>query len=730
MSIQTPTPSLSLNDILRFLRGKIPLILLIVVLVMGVATIIAFLLPERYRATVTIRVEKPSGTTQLFSPDLTTAARTIDPLFVAEQLDIITSRKVLEQVIDNMGLISLYSEQFETPLTLDQTYQILRGQIGAGNRTGTSIIDIGVGSDDPELAAKIANEIAEVYAEDRIAFVYQAEREGIEKLYDDLEEQRRIVAEKRDEVERIRKEENISAMDINLDLTAVDVENIRNIESTLINFKVEEIARKTRWEKFKEIPPGERIAFANDQFIVDPTITNLLQAYQVAQQQVQRMSETLGKNHPDIVAMATNRDTIRGQLVEMLAAYEESLEIAYLEAKSRVEELERQLQNLRDQQISRASGAMRRFDEAVEQLRDEESLLRALKITLRQKEIDFGVPKRNVEVLNRAVPPERPASPQRVLWIAGSAVFGLILGLGVALLVEISDTSIRSVEDLERALQKPILGVVPKRKILIDTSNYHTFEFEPYRVLHTNLTLATGGGPAEGKEGSPPSLPGAQVYAVQSAGPGEGKSTTLFNLGGLIALSGQKVLIIDTDMRRPQQHNLTGCERKPGLSEYFNGESELGAILQQTAIPDLHFIASGRSSHVTLSFLHAKKLDEILAQAAREYDVILLDSPPLIGVSDSSVIASRVKGVVLVVQHRRNPASMTIRAKETVENVGGEVLGIVMNQVPNTGDEDYGYYTANYAQYGGTSASAEGTTGRQQSEGLELDEGDEPGRRS
>ena len=329
---------------------------------------------------------------------------------------------------------------------------------------------------------------------------------------------------------------------------------------------------------------------------------------------------------------------------------------------------------------------MRPFQDAVQKLRDEENLLKTFRLTLRQREIDFQVPKRTIEVLNEAVAPLRAAKPNWIINVGLSFVVGIVLGVGCAFLVEFFDTSFRSVDDMERKLQLPVLGVVTKNLVIVDEGNFRSFETEPFRVIQTNLELA--------REDL-----GGNVLAVQSAGPGEGKSTTLYNLGVVMALGGQKVLVIDSDLRRPSQHQLFEKPRKPGLIDLLTGQNEVEEYIVPTKFDNLYLLPSGGGSHFSLSILHGRKLATLLEKLRHQYDKILLDSPPVIGISDSSVLASHVDGVIFIVQHRRNPQSMTLRAKQILENVEARILGTVLNQVPETGDEDYNYYTSNYNYY-------------------------------
>ena len=279
----------------------------------------------------------------------------------------------------------------------------------------------------------------------------------------------------------------------------------------------------------------------------------------------------------------------------------------------------------------------------------------------------------------------RASRPNWALNLAFAGLFGLILGLGVAVLLEYFDTSFRNVADVETCLKLPVLGVIPFQSDPLG-DDADPAEAEPYRVLHTNLNLAL-------KPGQAASL------VLFSAGPGEGKSTTLHHLVRLMAAAGERVILIDSDVRRPTQHHLAQRPRTPGLADYLLNPAELDRVIQRSIAPNLDFIASGSVPGFTLGLLHLARLRELIAQLRGRYDKIVFDSPPIIGVSDASVLASAMDGAILLIQHRRNPQSMVVRAQQIVAGLNTPLLGVVLNQVPQHSGDDYGYYTNNYSYY-------------------------------
>ena len=574
-------------------------------------------------------------------------------------------------------------------------------------------VTIGVYARDPALAANIANAIARIYSEDRINLATSDQREGLTKLRGELDKQEQAVVSQRDRVEKLRKELDISGVDLTQRYTDMDIETLRQMQNSLIALRVDAIGRKTRWERFRSIPAADRRNLVNSELIQDTNIQNLLQAYLISDQTVTRLMARLGSAHPDLIAAIENSAKIQQQLDNQLRGYESSLEMAYKESDARVTELERQLAQAKVDQILSARERMRPFEEATTKLDDEQRLLTTLKLTLRQREIDFTVPKKTIEILNTAEPAKFASKPNWALNILFAFVFGAILGVGTAVLLEYFDTSFRNVADVESKLNLPVLGVIPFLREPGALHDPSSPDGEPYRVLQTNLNLAL-------RAGQP------SVLVVLSSGPGEGKSTTLRQLALCMAAAGEKVLLIDSDVRRPTQHRLADVPREPGLTDIVLNKVAWTDAIRRDKSGLLDFLPAGSSANnVTLGLLYVSKLRELVGEFKQRYDKILFDSPPIIGVSDASVLASIADGTVLLIQHRRNPESMVQRARQIIEGLKVPIVGVVLNQVPTGTGEDYGYYTNNYSYYSHETAeekSAAAPTSGRSAERIDLAE--------
>jgi capsular exopolysaccharide synthesis family protein len=320
---------------------------------------------------------------------------------------------------------------------------------------------------------------------------------------------------------------------------------------------------------------------------------------------------------------------------------------------------------------------------------------RLLALKIEQQKLDLNLPTASVvEITDPAQPGKEPVRPKKALNITLGLVFGLLMGLGLAFFIEYLDTSVKTIDDVERAFQAPVLGVIPQNVGYLLDEGPDSKHAEAYRVLRTNILFSR-------KDDK------LNTIVVVSAGAGEGKSTTTMNLATVFAQTGQRVLMVDSDLRRPTLHKLLHVANNLGLTNYLLKQNKLEEVVQQTSVPMLDFMASGKLPNSSMGVLGSAQMKEMITDLKQRYDFIFFDSPPILGVSDASVLASEVDLVIQVIQYRRYPQPMNIRAKQMIEKVGGNFVGIVLNNINMSQDESYYYYSGYYHDYYETRAEDE-----------------------
>jgi len=192
-------------------------------------------------------------------------------------------------------------------------------------------------------------------------------------------------------------------------------------------------------------------------------------------------------------------------------------------------------------------------------------------------------------------------------------------------------------------------------------------------------------------------LGGGNTICLTSGGAGEGKSLTLFNLAYICAQVGKKVLVIDSDMRRPTQHKMFKVSNRLGLADVLLGKVSVDEAIMPSAVLTIDFMPSGKLSSAAHGVLNSQRLRAIIDHVKGRYDYVFFDSPPIMGVSDAAILCSEVDGILLVIQHRTYPRAVSGRAKTMVDNAGGNLLGVVLNNLNVT--RDYYYYYSSYNNY-------------------------------
>jgi len=357
------------------------------------------------------------------------------------------------------------------------------------------------------------------------------------------------------------------------------------------------------------------------------------------------------------------------------AGYKEDLDL-------RTAELER-AKTLDVENAKKYSG----FAMAKRDLDFQKQIRQTINMRIIQEKVDTKLPKSSiVEVVDRAEPALKFERPRVALNIALGVIVGLAVGVGLAFFIEYLDTSVKTIDDVERALQAPVLGVIPQNVGFLMDEGPDSPHAEAYRVLRTNLMFSRKN-------------EGINTITVVSGGAGEGKSTTVFNLATVFAQNGQRVLVVDSDLRRPSLHKFLKISNATGLTNYLLKQKTLEEVIQTTKQPMLDFLPSGKLPSSSMGILNSTRMREFIKEVRQRYDVVFFDSPPIMGVSDASVLASEVDMTLLVVQYRKYPQMMTLRAKQMVEKVGGHLMGVVLNNINISQDSYYYYYSGYYYDY-------------------------------
>jgi polysaccharide biosynthesis transport protein len=294
-----------------------------------------------------------------------------------------------------------------------------------------------------------------------------------------------------------------------------------------------------------------------------------------------------------------------------------------------------------------------------------------------------------VTVITPAGPAEQVA-PKKLTNLAYSAIVGLILGLGLALLQEFLDDRVNSPEDARRLLKTPVLGYVPliekEDGRLLSQNRSSGSVLESYRVLRSNVQFATVGATVNS-------------LLVTSTIPGEGKSITAANLAVAMAIDGRRVILVDADLRRPTVHVKFGTQQSPGLTNVLVGHTALEEALRETSIPNLQLLTAGPLPPNPAELLNSEPMQQLHQQLKELVDVVIFDSPPCLATADAQVMAASVDGVLYVIQFGETKKSGIRHAVELLQQAHANILGVIFNKIElSTGQDHYYYGYYNYYQ--------------------------------
>jgi capsular exopolysaccharide synthesis family protein len=683
-------------DYWRIVRIRKTVILAVFLLVVLTTTAVTFLLPESYMSTVRIAIEKDASVINPIGFAQNTAA--FDPYFIQTEFEKIRSKSVLYRVITNaeLNLNQRFGDRYNDgqPLKTSQSFLILSGMIDVRQTRNTSLIEIRVYSESKESpaqeAADIANLIAEVYKQTRLELKQAQSLTGINTLTNQLAKQQVEVQALQKELDKLKGDLNISesVAEGTVVATTIEPQTVLRLEGERITVEAQYTGLSELLSKLKELQNqgGSELQAAILTAYPDQELGKLLQDLWLTEASLAKASAVYGLSHPEVRQLASMQQVIAKNVNDRIDGIMTGLK-ARVDAKlAELDSLARAVQAAKEHEQDmtktyRPYFIKKRDLENVQKIRD------AILLRVLQEQVDLAIPKESiVEITDAAEPSLRPVRPNIPLNIALGIIVGLVVGVGLAFFIEYLDTSVKTIDDVERSLGAAVLGVIPQNVGSLLDEGPESPHAEAYRVLRTNILFSR-------------KRENATTLTVVSGGAGEGKSTTIFNLCSVFAQNNQRVLLVDSDLRRPSLHKLLRVSNTVGLTSFLLGQKKLEEVIQTTKQANLDFLPSGKLPSSSLGILNSPQMRDFIQEVRQRYDWVLFDSPPIMGVSDASILTSMVDLTLLVIQYRKYPQAMTVRAKQMVEKIGGNLLGVVLNNINISQDSYYYYYSGYYYDY-------------------------------
>lgn len=684
--------SLHFLDYWRVIRSRKEIAIAVFLLVVLTGFLVTYMMPKVYRASTIIAVREETPDVHVFSQQV----KRYDPLFLRTQFEIIQSRPVIEETIRKLNLNEKLARAYgynrlPQDKIFERSVKILSKRMKVQQYRDTNLIEIQIYMEEPKAtapqeAANAANMIAAVYRDLSVRKSRESTERALKALHESLEEQNDKVDKAQRKLEEIREKYKIAVVD-RLAGTGGSLEkmSVAQLEAMRIKVRTQLARKETRHRQIQGLSHADLLDAA-PYIVGDPALAALVANKRNSEVELSRLSKAMGPKHPEVVRVEAMIKELDKKIEDALNGLKTGVQADYEAEKASYEIIETELENMKaDERSAEALGYLE-FDKAREEVEHLKRIRDGLEMRHIQEKIEMHIPRTIVEVVEEAKPPDKtdPVRPNHMLNIILSILAGLGSGIGLAFFTEYLDTSVKTIEDIESYLRVPVLGVIPQKVRSFMDEEARGMHAEGYRVLRTNIQFSK-------------KLKDGKTFCFTSGSIGEGKTLTLFNLAYVYAQSGDRVLIVDSDLHRPKLHKILRIPNIDGLANVLIGKVELEDAIITTSISNLDFLSSGNLSSGAHGLLSTTRTGELVRKLREKYDAVFFDTPPIIGVSDASLLAREMDGVLLVIQHRKYPKSVSNRAKTVIENMGANLIGVVLNNINLS--RDYSYYYNLYYSY-------------------------------
>ncbi|MBH24468.1 MAG: capsular biosynthesis protein [Myxococcales bacterium] len=705
-----------LREYWEVILKRIWLVVLVTIAVFALVAAYTFQLPKKYEARASLIIDMANaqvlGSEVQPVVEFSKADFWNSSQFFQTQYRIIKSRSLATKVVERLGLADdlvflgldkVKDEELKERLKEADPVERLMSITEVEPARETRIVTIAITHTDPKLAAKLANEMADVYRQLNV----ERKMESTYGAYNWLTSQYKDVKEKLEASDKalydFKVRNNILSTSLE-DRQNIISQRLIELNRQLNEIRGERIRMGAEADLVRQMRRGDLTQAASERVISNPLVQQLKASLTKLRETEGELSERYLDDHPELIAVRSQLKTIEKELnreiATILKAHENRLAVTTRSETGLELELEK---------AKREAFEVNQKELEYSQLvREQKNNSRLYELVLRRlKETDLSrlLKDNNIRVLDKALVPESPVLPRVPLNLALGLVLGLVLGLGVAFLLEMLDNTVKSQEDVEGYLGITFLGMVPRMKFdsnpgAMGVNPDAGFDSELYvhyypkstlaeccRTVRTNILFM-----------SPDN--NLDRILITSAGPLEGKTTTAANIATAMSQSNTRILLVDTDMRRPRLHKVFKTHNKVGLSSLLLGEATYEEAIQKTDVPNLDMIACGPIPPNPAELMHTERFLEILRNFAARYDRVIFDSPPTIAVTDSMILSNLVDGVIFVVQGGRTSKDIVRRALNKLKAVNAPLLGAVLNNV-DLDSRTYGqYYYRYYRQYG------------------------------
>jgi len=661
--------------------------------------IASFKMTPIYEATVRLDIE--ADTLQIQSLNDFFRQIPTDEAFIGTQIQVLEGVSLAERTMEQAGVlkdprwvaaIQQSSSPFSSGLATspDELLRHFRRCLHVQKVRDSHVVAVSFESADPHLSARIANALADNYIESNFRQKYDATRQASGWMEQQLDELKAKVEKSQQalvDYERQNAIVNIS------DKESVVEQRMADLSRDLTNAQSDRLQKESVYELVRSDPSQVAAVAQND------LLQHLEEKYADLKSQYVDALQQSGPKHPKVERLQSQVDEIQSLIARERSRVVERMRDDYMAAQGRERLLAAAVAKEKVEvgvlnQLLIEHNLLKREAETNQQLYD--NLLQRLK----DATVSAGLRATNIHVIDPARPPRSPVRPQKLLNTCIGLLVGLVLGLALASVREAVDTSIKSIDEAERLANAPALAVVPlardayRRPVPMPPGNNGkpatqglallsqptSPVAESFRTLLTSVVLSTAPRPP-------------QVLLLTSSTVGEGKTVTSLNLAIALAQRGESTLLIDADLRHPSVGKALNLVNGSGLATYLTGAHNIETAMREfPPVPTLRIIPAGPCPPNPAQLLASSAMESLLHDLRQRFKFVVIDSPPVLPVTDAMILSTLVDGVVFVIESGATVRGAVARARKILQNVGANVLGIVLNKVDLRHDGYYGEY--------------------------------------
>jgi capsular exopolysaccharide synthesis family protein len=550
------------------------------------------------------------------------------------------------------------------------------------------VFGLAIQDTDPQFAADLANQVAEVFTEQNLTLKLDVTKDATRWVAERLDLAKEEVRQKEQALYEFKHKNNI------LSVALEDSQNM--ISNALLQFsKALTDTRRTKID-LESRRNAVELLLKSDALDAPPTpggvAANTLDVVRTAfledRRKLSQLEQRYGPKHPEVLSararMEASHADMEREAHKVIVSMDAEIR-ALTETESRYS---REVDRLKHDAL-----ALNEKEVDYKRLLREASNAAELYTLLLKRHNESGLQQdnraNNIRILDKARVPSAPVSPNLKNVIVLGIALSLFLGIGLAFVLDLLDRTVKTQEDIEQVMGSPVLGFVPTVQEAGELANgareLYVLEHptstvaESCRVVRTNINFCSAARPL-------------RSLVVTSSGPMEGKTMNVINLGIVMAQSGQRTIIVDTDMRRPRLHKLMKVANEKGLSNLILGDVRQEEVVKSTECPNLYVLPCGPHPPNPAELLQTEKFTGVVQQLMRSYDRVIFDSPPLLPVTDAAILSQVVDGTVVIVRAARTTRDALLRARRHLAAVNANIIGVVINDVDVRSSKYAGYY--------------------------------------